>query len=209
MKPARLDSIVDKLGDSQVKIMLICCCAKNTNYESKVWSVYGKGFDPNKDNDQPFFGDAPKSERDTHRRWAQNLKVMFDSGVDPMQRMIDRCRMRHISPWVSIRMNDAHDSGARKSPLHSRFWMEHPEYVVVGPNFKYLNYGLKPVRDHMMALIREVCDRYDMDGLELDWNRFPMHFRAGEEIESSKALSEWMVEVREVVRAAEKKWKHL
>ena len=81
MKPARLDSIVDKLGDSQVKIMLICCCAKNTNYESKVWDVYGKGFDPNKDNDQPFFGDAPKSERDTHRRWAQNLKVMLDSGT--------------------------------------------------------------------------------------------------------------------------------
>jgi len=208
MKPARLDSIVDKLGDSHVRIMLICCCAKNTNYESKVWDVYGRGFDAGRNNDQPFFGDAPKSERDTHRRWAQNLKVMLDSGVDPMQRMIDRCRMRHISPWVSIRMNDAHDSGARKSPLHSRFWMEHPEYVVVGPNFKYLNYGLKPVRDHMLALIREVCDRYDMDGLELDWNRFPMHFRAGEEIEGSKALSEWMVEVREVVRAAEKKWKH-
>ena len=60
----------------------------------------------------------------------------------------------------------------------------------------------------MMALIREVCDRYDMDGLELDWNRFSRHFRVGEEIEGSKALSEWMVEVREVVRAAEKKWKH-
>ena len=86
--------------------------------------------------------------------------------------------------------------------------MEHPEYVVAGPNFKYLNYSLKPVRDHMMALIREVCDRYDMDGLELDWNRFPMHFRTGETIEGGKALSEWMVEVRQVVRAAEKKWKH-
>ena len=208
MKPARLDSIVDKLTDSHVKIMLICCCAKNTNFESKAWDVYGTGFDPNKDNDQPFFGNAPKNERDTHRRWAQNLKVMLDAGVDPMQRMIDRCRMRHISPWVSIRMNDAHDSGAKKSPLHSRFWMEHPEYVVVGPHFKYLNYGLKPVRDHTMALIREVCNRYDMDGLELDWNRFPRHFRAGKEIEGSKALTEWIVEVREVVHAAEKKWKH-
>jgi len=208
MKPARLDSIVDKLAESHTTIMLICCCAKNTNYESKVWDVYGKGFDPNKDNDQPFFGDAPKGERDTHRRWAHNIKVMLDAGVDPMQRMIDRCRMRKISPWASIRMNDAHDSGALKSPLHSRFWMEHPEYVVAGPNFKYLDYGLKPVRDHMMVLIREVCDRYDMDGLELDWNRFPRHFRAGEEIEGGKALTEWMVEVREVVRAAEKKRKH-
>ena len=208
MKPARLDSIVDKLAESHVTTMLICCCAKNTNFESKVWDVYGKGFDSDKDNDQPFFGDAPKSERDTHRRWAYNLKMMLDAGVDPTQRMIDRCRTRDISPWVSIRMNDAHDSGARTSPLHSRFWMEHPEFRFAGPNFNALNYGLKPVRDHMMELIREVCDRYDMDGLELDWIRFPMHFRRGEEIEGGKALTEWMVEVREVVRAAEKKWKH-
>jgi hypothetical protein len=206
MKPARLDSIVDKLADSHVKIMLICCCAKNTNFESKVWNVYGKGFDPNKDNDQPFFGDAPKSERDTHRRWAHNIKMMLDAGVDPTQRMIDRCRMRNISPWVSIRMNDAHDAGALKSPLHSRFWMEHPEFR--GTYYGTFNYALKPVRDHMMPLIREVCDRYDMDGLELDWNRFPLNFRSGQEVEGGKAVTEWMVEVREVVRAAEKKWKH-
>jgi len=60
----------------------------------------------------------------------------------------------------------------------------------------------------MMALIREVCDRYDMDGLELDWNRFPQHLREGEETEKAKELTQWMAEVREVVKAAERKWKH-
>jgi hypothetical protein len=47
-----------------------------------------------------------------------------------------------------------------------------------------------------------------MDGLELDWNRFPLHFREGEEIEQGKMLTQWTGAVREVVRAAEKKWKH-
>jgi hypothetical protein len=47
-----------------------------------------------------------------------------------------------------------------------------------------------------------------MDGLELDWNRFPLHFREGEEIQQGKMLTEWMGTVRDVVRAAEKKWKH-
>jgi hypothetical protein len=59
-----------------------------------------------------------------------------------------------------------------------------------------------------MALIREVCQRYDMDGLELDWNRFPLHFREGEEVEQGKVLTGWMAEVRQEVREAEKKWKH-
>jgi hypothetical protein len=53
-----------------------------------------------------------------------------------------------------------------------------------------------------------VCDRYDMDGLELDWNRFPLSFREGEELAQGKVLTEWMAEVREVIRAAEKKWRH-
>jgi hypothetical protein len=213
MKPERLDQLVDELADSQVTVMLICCNAKNVNFPSKVWDVHCRGFDPAMDNDQPYFGDVPKERREVLRRWAHNLKVLLDAGVDPMQRMIDRCRQRRIHPWVSIRMNDVHDAHLRRSPLHSRFWMEHREYWRYPDRFtawndRCLNYGLKPVRDHMMALIEEVCERYEMDGLELDWNRFPLHFREGEEIEQGKLLTEWLAEVRAVVRRAEKKWKH-
>ncbi|MCR4414537.1 MAG: family 10 glycosylhydrolase [Thermoguttaceae bacterium] len=213
IKPERLDQLVDELADTQVTVMLICCCAKTVNYPSQVWDVHCRGFDPAKDNRQPYFGDTPEGDREVLRRWAHNLKVLLDAGIDPMQRMIDRCRQKGISPWVSIRMNDVHDAHLLRSPLHSRFWIEHPEYWRYPNRFaawndRCLNYGLKPVRDHMMALIREVCERFDMDGLELDWNRFPLHFREGEEAEQGKMLSQWLAEVREVVRAAEKKRGH-
>ncbi len=92
MKPERLDRLVDELADSQVTVMLICCCAKNTGFASKAWEVHCEGFDPAKDNRQPYFGDTPPEDRETLRRWAHNLKLMLDSGIDPMQRMIDRCR---------------------------------------------------------------------------------------------------------------------
>ena len=215
MKPERLDRMVDDLADSEVSVLLICCCAKKTAFDGKAWEPQCRGFDPAKDDSQPYFGELTPAARKGVRRWAHNQLVMFELGVDPVGRMIERSRLRRISPWVSIRMNDAHDAPLLNSPLHSRFWMEHPEYwrvpglKLTGPWFnRCLNYGLQPVRDHAMALVREVCDRYDMDGLELDWNRFPLHFRVGEEIEKGKLLSEWMVEVRKVVRAAERKWKH-
>jgi len=213
MKPERLDMIVDELADSQVSIMLINCNAKKTNFASKSWEPHCTGFDPDKDDNQPYFEGLPADARTWCRQWAHNLKVMLDAGVCPTGRMIERCRQRKISPWVSIRMNAAHDAPLARSPLHSKFYLAHPEYIRY-PNRlndwhdKCLNYGIKAVRDYVMTLIEEVCDRFDMDGLELDYNRFCGHFREGEEREKGKELTEWMAEVRRVVRAAEAKWKH-
>ncbi len=213
MKPQRLDQIVDELADSSVRVMLICCCAKKTNFPSKAWEVHCEGFVPARDDSQPYFGDVKPEDCKWFRQWAHNLRVMLDAGVDPTGRMLARCRQRGISPWVSIRMNDVHDAGLLNSPLHSRFWRDHPEYWRYPERYtisydRCLNYGLEPVRDHTMALIKEVCQRYDLDGLELDWNRFPRHFREGEELRQGKVLNEWMAEVRRVVQAAEKRWDH-
>jgi hypothetical protein len=102
IQPERLDQLVDELADTQVTVMLICCCAKTVNYPSQVWDVHCRRFDPSKDNRQPYFGDTPEADREGLRRWAHNLKVLLDAGIDPMQRMIDRCRQKGISPWVSI-----------------------------------------------------------------------------------------------------------
>jgi hypothetical protein len=213
MKPERLDQVVDELADSQVAVMLICCCAKKVNYPSKVWDLHCEGFDPNQDNNQPYFGDTPQASRPVFRQWAQNLQLMLNSGVDPMQRMIDRCRKRRISPWVTIRMNDVHEADLMKSCLHSRFWTEHHDYWrysdrYTGWNDRAFNYALKPVRDYFMALIEEVCNRFDVDGLELDWNRWPLQFREGEEGKQADMLTAWLADVRQTVRKAEKKWGH-
>jgi hypothetical protein len=212
-KPGQLDHLVDQLAGTHVSVLSICCCAKKTNFDSKAWEPYWEGFDPAADNSQPIFGEVPEADRPTYRTWLHNMLLFHQAGIDPNQRMVERCRKDGISPWISIRMNDVHDAHLAHSPLHSRFWMEHHEYWRYpdrfnGWNDRCFDYGLAPVRDHTMGLIKEVCDRYDMDGLELDWNRFPLHFREGEEQEKGKILTEWMAEVREIVRKAEVKKGH-
>lgn len=213
MKPEDLDKLVDYLAGTQVSVMLINCNAQKTNYASEVWQTQYDGFDPTKGNDQPYFGTNGELDRDTFRKWAHNTLRMVELGVDTNERMIKRCRRNGISPWISIRMNDMHDAPWPESPIHSDFWRDHPEYWI-DPEIRDhwadrgLNFALEPVRDYTMALVKEVCERYDMDGLELDWNRFPRHFKQGEEIEQGKVLTEWMGEVRAVVRKAEAQWGH-
>ena len=62
------------------------------------------------------------------------------------------------------------------------------------------DYGKQDVRDYHFGLIQELVARYDMDGLELDWMRFPWHFRPGYELEDGVLLTEWLREVSRFVR---------
>jgi hypothetical protein len=59
-----------------------------------------------------------------------------------------------------------------------------------------------------MAFILELLDRYDPDGLELDWMRFGRHFKPGCEIEGAAVLTEFMQDVRRHVDAAAERRGH-
>ena len=59
-----------------------------------------------------------------------------------------------------------------------------------------------------MALIVETLDRYDIDGLELDFMREPYLFSANKEAEGAPILTEWIRQVRKKVDAAAAKRGH-
>jgi len=73
-------------------------------------------------------------------------------------------------------MNDGH----AQEILETKFWVDHPEFHCFNPDQGHtLDYGHKEVRDHMFLLIQEAVQRYDCDGIELDFNRFPIFFKDG------------------------------
>ena len=70
------------------------------------------------------------------------------------------------------------------------------------------DYGHPEVRKYHMALVRELAERYDFDGLELDWMRFGFHFRPGHEAEGVGLLTEFTAEVRDLLNGWQKKRGH-
>ena len=61
-----------------------------------------------------------------------------------------------------------------------------------------MDYGHAEVREHYRLLIEELLDRYDMDGLELDFTRHYFYFGIGRELEGAKVLTEWVGDIRKI-----------
>lgn len=139
------------------------------------------------------------------RKWVENARLLHERGLDPYAVWIARCREKGLSPWLTMRMNDIHDVDNPKNFMHSTFWVKHPEYWRVpgstsGWHDRALNFAFPEVREHAMAYVKELFERYDPDGIELDWMRFGYHFAPGKEAEGREILNRFMRDVRALSR---------
>ncbi len=201
---AIVDQYVDTLADAGVTVLMCNTNSRKTNYRSGVWEAFWDGYDPEGPDDQPFFSSIPKDRVPGYRRGIHGMWAMHNQGVDYPARMIARSRERGISPWITLRMNDVHENDNLDHPFHGEFWRD-PKYFRGGSMGYYargLDYAHPEVRDLYRDLIVETLDRYDIDGLELDFMREPYVFQEGAEAEGAKILTEWLRGVRKLTDEA-------
>ncbi len=104
------------------------------------------------------------------------------AGNDLIQLSLDRARKRGIDFFITWRMNECHGIDDESLPNHSKFWRENPQFRIggdenkIGRESKALCFIHKEVRDYQFGFIKELCESYDIDGLELDFLRFPFFF---------------------------------
>lgn len=107
------------------------------------------------------------------------------TGGDPVKDTLDACRQYGKDFFISYRMNDHHYVDDLAWPTHNAFWREHPEYWLGNSkespyskrdDVRLFNYHYTAVRDYYFSIIEELCTNYDLDGVELDFQRFPKFF---------------------------------
>lgn len=206
-------SFVDQYADTQVDRLVFNPNCMRTSYGSQVWDPIWLNYDPDGPDDQPLFSSSSAEDASRARQWVHTAWQLDRDGIDPYAVWIDRAREKGISPWISMRMNDVHCVNDEKSFIHSEFWRNNPQLRRVTYGFtewqdRAFDYGHQRVRDYHMALIREYAERWDMDGLELDWMRFGFHFRPGFEKEGCDILTDFTRNVRSVLDEAEKRVGH-
>jgi len=115
---------------------------------------------------------------------------LFVAGHDPVALALKFCHDHNIEFYPSFRMNDVHESRHKNWERTAAWKREHPEYLLGrhGDNSRYpsssprawwaaKNYEVREVRERQLLVIQEVCEKYDVDGIELDWFRSPLFFR--------------------------------
>ncbi len=194
--------LVDTYAETgTIKGLLFCANMQRALYDSDVWERFS-----DIDDDGPY---------------VQNLKLLSKRGIDHFAVWLKRSKELGIENWLTMRMNDSHglkEADRNMLECHHNKWpsekwrrsrqLRRAPYRSERSWEGSYNYLLQEVRDHHLALIEELFERYDMFGLEMDWMRWGMMFAPGFEREGQKLLTEFVIRVRELADAAEKRYGH-
>ena len=153
---------------SQVDTILVCINAQVMYFPTTVGTMRGALSTP--DEREKW----PASEKQRYR----NLQAFFDAGVDPYAVMLAEAKRRGREALLSFRMNDDHGNDF----LRTQFLADHADWRLGTEQYRgqgAMDFGREEVRDYTFRLIEEAVRRYDSDGIELDFNRFPSFFKDG------------------------------
>jgi len=128
--------------------------------------------------------------------YVDNIAALKEVGQDCLSATVEFCHRNELEVFWSHRINDIHDSFI--DYLRCRWKREHPEYLLGTPEeaaiaavhvkkgdrsvlpikrfWSALNFEHRPVLDYLCRIQEDVCRRYDIDGLEIDYFRSPMFF---------------------------------
>jgi Tol biopolymer transport system component len=174
--------------DSRVDTVLVCINAQVMYYPTKVGTMRGTLSTPEER------ANWPASEKQRF----ENLKAFFDSGVDPYAVMLSEARRNGLEALLTFRMNDDHGNDF----LRTQFKVDHSDWRLGTVEYQgrdAMDFGRDEVRDYTFRLIEEAIRRYDCDGIELDFNRFPNFFKDGTTDERVAKMNSLVERVRKML----------
>ena len=112
---------------------------------------------------------------------------LFEHGTDTLTEQIKYAHANNLEIFADIRTNDVHDDTDRPdkpSPLFSTFKRSHPELLCGAwtkrppyGSWSSFDYGQKEFQDFFLAHVCEIIEKYDIDGVNFDFNRRMVLFK--------------------------------
>jgi hypothetical protein len=142
----------------------------------------------------------PELQYPTLLRWRKK-------GVDIAQRIVEESHHRKLEVFWEHRLNGADREVDVTTPARHPLKDKHPEWLIDDGWWKpgLWNFAVPEVRDYKLAVLREVVERYDLDGLSLDFGRHPPYLPTGEQWEHRHELTTFVRQVRVMLQEVARK----
>jgi len=194
---------IDYLSGTQVGILQWCLGTIVAFFDSKVIESWG----------------TRKVDYDTEygfSTWLQaaNFQHLIKTKNDPLRLVVERGHARGLQVWGTRRMNDAHHTYPGLEGLQSQFYIDHPELRL--PSFAehqvaaVYDWCQSAVLEQDLAFLTDVAERYDVDGLDLDFSRGGLQFSSGDTKYRQEATGGHVRNIRQMLdRVGKKKGRNL
>ncbi len=193
--------------DTQVTDFMLTVCNELATYPSNVWMSYLDKYYQTEENGIAVDYTETDPCKGAHHIW-ETL------GVDYIGLWAELLYEMGINPWLSFRMNDAHERNYQTSFLQSDYFHENPQlYRVKHHSFasymdKVYDYTYPEVREHYLLLINEALSLYEVEGIELDFQRERFLWHIGGEHNGLDILNQFMRDLYDIVAIYEEKYGH-
>lgn len=140
---------------------------------------------------------------------SDSLATLKEQGTDPLAEVVKYGHANNMEIIWSYRMNNPEDSFVDWG--FSRRKRQHPEYIMGKKSdwdhnnlteakvwWALEDFDQDAVRDHIVDIFEDVCKRYDIDGIELDFIRHPLFFRPN--LDGKPATAEQVAKMTDMVR---------
>lgn len=148
------------------------------------------------------FAELDVSPSQSQRHYKQILDAFRDGGTDILHVVADQVRRRGKRILASIRMSDVHHASGIYDFLTPRFMRDHPEWRIRRPDGSpdvAMDYAHEGVRAHRLSILADLAERYDIDGLELDFMRSCRYFAEAEAASHIPTMTAFVREIRQML----------
>ena len=174
-------NFIQRFLDAKPDIILLNVCYRRALTPSQVFDSYlynvetdENGYALRSENGETIKHLSPVSEgKDTiyFSAFRDGARVLLQNGIDIYEILTKQIRDAGCKCYLSLRMNDAHNTD--NPAVNSYFAMKNGGRHSVAGDGKNLDFSQEAVQNHFYAYIEELLRTYKVDGIELDWLRFP------------------------------------
>ena len=175
------------------------------HYETEIGEIIGEAIDGL---DEGTYSFVHSGTPGVIGKIAANVSALKDECGGPVSALSKLCREAGLQFLPRVRMSSHYEIDPR-NPAYGRFRRDRPDLLIGKPGEELavgslpwgqrtgINYAFPEVREYMLRIIFETFERFDVDGVELDYMRHPGVFRSDEAYQNRYLMTDLIERVHD------------